>query len=379
MALRIVEIVLPVDLENRAKELLEGHHVDELPTLCLNKDLLMLRFILEAEETEEVTESFLEVFGTFKEFRVNIIPLAATLPEHLPREDVEKERKREEAKAAVAPVPSEPPLAEEPVPPIGHHAEDAPLLEAEGTDKCKERRRIARISRDELYSELSDAVKLNRTYLVLVALSVLVAAVGLVGNNVAVIIGAMVIAPLLAPNVALSLSTTLANRNLAGKALVTLGAGLLLALGIAFLLGVFLQVDPTSPEIALRTDVTMGDMLVGLAAGAAAALFFSIGAGTALVGVTVAAALLPPLVVTGILLGSGEIDLATQSLLLLVSNLVGINLAGTVVFILLGVWPSSWWDEWKAKRSALIAVGIWIVLFAVLLFILLVVEGVLKI
>jgi len=212
----------------------------------------------------------------------------------------------------------------------------------------------------------------------LVALSVIVAAIGLVQNNTAIIIGAMVIAPLLAPNVALSLSTTLANRRLAGKALMTLSLGLFLALGLSFLLGIFLNVDPTIPEIAMRTKVGFGDVIVGLAAGAAAALFFSLGVGTALVGVTVAAALLPPLVVTGLLFGAGKFDLASQSFLLLVSNLIGINLAGTVVFILQGVWPSSWWEEKKAKRTALSAVVIWIVLFLLLVLIVLVSEDIIS-
>jgi len=92
----------------------------------------------------------------------------------------------------------------------------------------------------------------------------------------------------------------------------------------------------------------------------------------------VAAALLPPLVVTGLLLGEGEFYYASQSLLLLISNLIGINLAGTIVFISLGVWPSEWRDEVKAKRSALTAVGIWIILFFILMLILLAGEHILK-
>jgi uncharacterized hydrophobic protein (TIGR00341 family) len=189
----------------------------------------------------------------------------------------------------------------------------------------KEKRKRSRISKDELYSVLNDGVKINNTYFALIILSVVVAAVGLLGDNTAVIIGAMVIAPLLTPNVTLSLSTTLADRKLAAKALLSLSLGLVLALALSIALGLFLHVDPTVPEIALRTNVGIGDVIIGLAAGAAAALFFSLGIGTALVGVTVAAALLPPLVVTGLLLGAGEFRLATQSLLLLVSNLIGIT------------------------------------------------------
>ena len=376
MALRLVEIIVPTSLTKRVEELVQEEEVEEQPRISLGEDLMMVRLILEAEETEAVTMRFKKVFSTFKGFRINIIPLGATIPEYKPKEEKEKEDVMKRPVDAAASNADDP------------EATDARATSGEGekavpekkrrmeNDKQKKKRRI---SRDELYSGLSDAVKVNLNYVTLVTLSVIVAAVGLVENNIAVIIGAMVIAPLLTPNVALSLSTTLANQNLARKALITLGSGLMLALALSFVFGLFLHVDPTINEIALRTKVSMGDIIIGLAAGAAAALFFSIGAGTALVGVTVAAALLPPLVVTGLLMGAGEFHHASQSLLLLISNLIGINLAGTIVFIALGVWPSEWWEEKKAKRSALEAVAIWIILFCVLLFILLAAEHIINI
>lgn len=376
MALRLVEIIVPTSLEKRVEELVQEEEVEELPRISLGEDLMMVRLILEAEETEAVTMRFKEVFSTFKGFRINILPLGATIPEYKPKEEKEIED------AMKRPVDAAASNADKP------EATDARATPGEGEKAVPKKKRITenskqkkkmRISRDELYSGLSDAVKVNVNYVALVTLSVIVAAVGLVENNIAVIIGAMVIAPLLTPNVALSLSTTLANKNLARKALITLGSGLMLALALSFVIGLFLHVDPTISEIALRTKVSMGDIIIGLAAGAAAALFFSIGAGTALVGVTVAAALLPPLVVTGLLMGAGEFHHASQSLLLLISNLIGINLAGTIVFISLGVWPSEWWEEDKAKRSALDAVAIWIILFCVLLLILLAAENIINI
>jgi len=380
MSLRLVEIIVPTSLTKRVEELIQEEEVEEQPRIPLGEDLMMVRIILDAEETEAVTMRFNEVFSTFKGFRINILQLGATIPEYKPKEEKEKEEK-EKAEAMNKSKKS-----------VTSNANNIEVTDASTTtgeegkavpekkqrtanDKQKKKRRI---SRDELYSDLSDSVKVNVNYVVLVVLSVIVAAVGLVENNIAVIIGAMVIAPLLTPNVALSLSTTLANQKLARKALITLVSGLLLALALSFVFGLFLHVDPAINEIALRTKVGMGDIIIGFAAGAAAALFFAIGAGTALVGVTVAAALLPPLVVTGLLLGEGEFYYASQSLLLLISNLIGINLAGTIVFISLGVWPSEWRDEAKAKRSALTAVGIWIILFFILMLILLAGEHILK-
>ena len=388
MALRLLEIVLPTSVEKWVEELIKDHQMDVLPTIPLASNMMIVRFLLEAEEAEGVIEKFHDAFSTLEGFRITLIPLEATVPEHKSWKEVEKERKKEELEAAkmaeaakeaaTETLPAEPPLvggsATSPTPATPEMpSEDSESKTAKPTPAKKRR---LRISRDELYSDLSDAVKFNAVYLVLVMLSVIVAAVGLVQNNSAVIIGAMVIAPLLAPNVALSLATTLANRKLAGKALLALSLGLLLALGLSFLLGLFLEVDPTVSEIALRTNVEFTDMIIGLAAGAAAALFFSLGMGTSLVGVTVAAALLPPLVVTGLLVGAGRVDLAWQSLLIVISNLIGINLAGTVVFILQGVWPISWWEEGKAKRTAMTAVTLWVLLFLVLVFIILVVEDI---
>ncbi len=414
MALRLVEVDVPESGAEKVEEVLKDQHVEKLPSVSLSGDLMMVRVILEAEEAEAVIERFQDAFGTHDGFRVNLFPLEATIPVHKPREDVEKEKKKETEEKAkeekketeekakeekketeekakeekkeesnnaggTSPLPEPAPPVELWTPPALNGIENGLPKEAvqtsEDIDK-KEKRKRSRISKDELYADLNDAVKVNYTYFALVVLSVVVAAVGLVQNNIAVIIGAMVIAPLLAPNVALSLSTTLADRKLAAKAFISLGTGLILALVLSTILGFFINVDPTLPEIALRTNVGIGDVIVGLAAGGAAAFFFSLGTGTALVGVMVAAALLPPLVVSGLLIGAGDYRLATQSLLLLVSNLIGINLAGTMVFIWEGLWPSSWWEEKKAKRTALIALLIWIALFLVLMIILLAVQNV---
>ena len=128
-----------------------------------------------------------------------------------------------------------------------------------------------------------------------VVLSTLVAAIGLVRGDIAVIIGAMVIAPLLGPNVALALAVTLGDGTLAVRALKTIAAGVATAAVVSVLMGVILPVDPSVPEIASRTDASFSDLALALAAGSAGALAFTTGIPTALIGVMVAVALLPPL------------------------------------------------------------------------------------
>ena len=73
---------------------------------------------------------------------------------------------------------------------------------------------FAGISRDELYNKISKGAEINKTFLMLVVFSTIVATIGLLTNSVAVIIGAMVIAPMLSPNLALALATALGDGEL---------------------------------------------------------------------------------------------------------------------------------------------------------------------
>ncbi|MCU0861758.1 MAG: TIGR00341 family protein [Methanomassiliicoccales archaeon] len=363
--------------------MLQGEHVDILPSIRLGDDWVLIRMVMEAEESETIISKVTEAFGILEGFRLSIVTVEATIPEHKPREEVAKARATEEKNASkeAEKVPS---MAEPRVQPQVEQRPPAPPAVSEekpaevGTQGRKKGKTRSRISVDELQSDLSDSVKLNLTYLALVAHSVGVSAVGLIQNNVAVIIGAMVIAPLLAPNMALSLATTLANGTMAAKALKVLATGVFLALALSFALGVLLDIDPALPEIASRTKVSLGDVAVALSAGAAAAIFVSLGTGVALVGVTVAVALLPPLVVTGLLAGAGEYELAWQSFLLLLINLIGINLAGTAVFVAEGIWPRSWWEGKKAKRTALMALTVWTMLLVTLVLLLLAAQGLVR-
>jgi uncharacterized hydrophobic protein (TIGR00341 family) len=172
----------------------------------------------------------------------------------------------------------------------------------------------------------------------------------------------MVIAPLLGPNVALSLATTLGDGNLARTALKASAAGIGLALALSFGVGYFLDVDPSIREIASRTDVGLSDIALALAAGAAGALAFTSGVSATLVGVMVAVALLPPLVTCGLLLGSQFLQLAGEALLLFLTNFIAINLSGVVCFLLQGVSPRDWWEADKAKKAVRKAMLLWFTL-----------------
>jgi len=139
----------------------------------------------------------------------------------------------------------------------------------------------------------------------MVVLSSLVAAIGILRDNVAIIIGAMVIAPLLGPNVALSLATTLGDEKLGRTALKTLVVGILVVMAVSVSVGVFVPFDITTlHEVITRTEVGLGDIALALSSGMAGTLSFTTGLSTTLIGVMVAVALLPPLVTSGLLCGA---------------------------------------------------------------------------
>ena len=231
----------------------------------------------------------------------------------------------------------------------------------------KGRKDAASITRESLYDDIAKGARLDFNYLVLVMLSTIVAAIGLVENNVAVVIGAMVIAPLLGPNLALSLGTALGDTVLMRKAVLTLVAGILLAVGLSLLFGMLWPTAFDSDELLSRTHADLGSIALSLASGAAATLSLTTGLSGVMVGVMVAVALLPPAVTLGMMLGNGHPELALGAGLLLAINIVCVNLSSKIVFFLKGVRPRTWLEKEKAKQAMTLYVVGWVVTLAMLL------------
>ncbi len=226
--------------------------------------------------------------------------------------------------------------------------------------------KTAGVSREELYADVSEGVQPSRVFIIMTVLSALVAAVGLMRDEVAIIIGAMVIAPLLRPNVALALATTLADAPLAWRALKTNAVGVTITILITVGVGLIFDIDPAVPAIAGRTHIGVTDLVVALASGAAATLALLTAAPAALIGVMVAVALMPPLVTFGMLLGTGMLQPALGALLLVTANVVCVNLAGVAMFVAYGVRPRSWWEAERARTATRTAAAIWVLLLGAL-------------
>ena len=223
-------------------------------------------------------------------------------------------------------------------------------------------------TREELYSQVEKNTRLDGNFLILVFLSTVVAAIGLLENNVAVIVGAMVIAPLLGPNLALAFAATLGDRDLLLESLKTNLSGVVFALSLSFLIGWFWPPITPSAEILARTDVGFDDVVLALASGAAAVLSLTSGVATALVGVMVAVALLPPTATLGMTLATGQQQLASGAALLMAVNVVCVNLSANLVFLFKGVRPRTWLEKRKARQSVVWFGLFWTFVLAILLF-----------
>ena len=199
-----------------------------------------------------------------------------------------------------------------------------------------------RISTDELYDDINESLSLRPNYILTVILSALIAALGMNSGQTAVVIGAMVIAPLLGPTMALALAATVGDIRLGRRAISSLAVGIAAAFAVTVLLGVAVEIDPLSSELNNRTIVQPADIALALACGAAGVLAFSQGASLALVGVMIAVALVPPVSAAGLFFGSGQVELGFKALFLLATNLVCINVAGIVTFLLQGLPPKNW-------------------------------------
>lgn len=231
-------------------------------------------------------------------------------------------------------------------------------------DEVERKEQTERINREELYEDVVESIRGKRVYLLLVILSTIVAAGGMLRNDVAVIVGAMVIAPLIGPNIALALGATLGDTSLLVKALTINVLGLAVALVLSSIIGAVIDFSPAAEQIAARTEVDLGSIALALSAGVAGALSVTRGMSTALIGVMVAVALLPPIVALGMLLGSQNWLPAYGAGLLLLVNISAINLAAVGTFVAQGLHPTSWFQAEEAKKSTLIALAVWILMLA---------------
>ena len=174
----------------------------------------------------------------------------------------------------------------------------------------------------------------------LLVLAATIATFGLLGDSVAVIIGAMIVAPLMLPIMGLAFSISIGDQSKIVSTMLVSFAGIAMAIAVGFVLTLPIA-QVTQPEaiqqIMIRTSPHLLDLMAALATGLAGAFALSRrDVSDTLPGVAIAVSLVPPLANVGILLALGEPKLAAGSLLLFITNYVSILLTGSLVFVVMG-------------------------------------------
>jgi uncharacterized hydrophobic protein (TIGR00271 family) len=204
--------------------------------------------------------------------------------------------------------------------------------------------------RSALYSGLDEGAVCDFDFLLMMGLSTAIAALGLLINSPAVIIGAMVVAPLMTPLIAAGCALVRGDLSLFYKSLRAMLLGSLVALGVSIVVGILIPNDTVTLEMLSRGKPDILDLFVGLFAGAAAA--YATGRPkviTALVGVAVAAALVPPIATVGLALTEGNMLVAEGAGVLFITNLVAIVIGAAAMFYLMGIQ-----GLYKDRRSPLL-------------------------
>lgn len=331
----MIEIYVPNEIIEDFKEQVKDFEVVNLWRSRSNDQFSLFKILIEKQNAEDILD-FLE---TDRDIREPLQAFLYDISTYLPRE--KEEEKQEKA--------------------------------TESEEETEEEKKIAltRASRQELYNVVESSSYFTVNFRWMLVLSAIVAAAGLANDNAAVVIGAMVIAPLIGPFTSLSFAALLGDMTLMKRSLLTSLLGVLIPLTIAIGFGVMFGAPMDSDEFLSRTEVGLMDIIIALAAGAAGALSFVKRLSEALVGVMVSVALLPPAVVLGMIIGAGEWGLVMTPLLLVLVNIHAIILSAILVFWITGIKPVNWKEMQIASVSrvaALIFFSVIIITLAVIIY-----------
>lgn len=322
MALKMIEVTIGQDAGAWAYDELKEHSVLAMWSEKVANNLSVIRLLVVGRQVESVMDFLTERYGSLEEFRMVVLPVEAALPRFSMNAGFISDSQ-------------------------GRVYE---LGQQEGPD---------RMSREELYVTVGDSANPTNAFLALIVLSALVAAIGVLRDNMAIVIGAMVIAPLLGPSIALALGTVLGDMSLIRPALKANALGIGLSYLVAVAIGALLLAVDVAWPTPLRTTLTITDVGLALASGTAGVLGFTSRLSSALVGVMVAVALAPPLVTAGLLVGMGRFSAALPPALLFLTNLICVNLAAVVTFMAQGIVPGRGDETRVASRAVTVAVLVW--------------------
>ena len=216
-------------------------------------------------------------------------------------------------------------------------ADDEGLIEKVAREKLG----LRTWDRPALYRETAEAATdTDVPFWAVLLLSGAIATLGLVLNSTAVVIGAMLVAPLLGPLLGLSLALAVGDGRLFVQTFATILLGAAGIVALAALLTLALPFAAVTDEIASRTRPTTLDLAIAVFSGLAGAVVTAsreARLSASIPGVAVAVALVPPLGVAGFGLATARWAFVEGALLLFGANLAGIVLSGMLMFLLVGM------------------------------------------
>lgn len=326
MALRLVKILASGEHKQLITDQIEKIGVIEFWIGGANKkNQRSYNVLLSSDKVQELTDNIQSRLHSDKDWRIIVTPVETAIPR--PEEDEPKEEENTNARKLVS-----------------------------GT-----------ITREALYDKVIKGTEISADFVAFVVLSAVVAAIGIITDNVAIVIGAMVIAPLLGPNLALSFGITLGDKGIISQSIkantVGLGLTLIMSAFMGFVIPTEIYIE--SAEFLSRTRVGYEVLILAFAAGIAGVLSLTSGISSAMVGVMVAVAMMPPAVVLGISLGAGLPTESYGAALLLAVNIICVNISAKLVFAYKGIRPRTWYKQKKSKQSVRLSLALWVLLLAV--------------
>ncbi|MCU0541847.1 MAG: DUF389 domain-containing protein [Oscillatoriaceae cyanobacterium Prado104] len=207
---------------------------------------------------------------------------------------------------------------------------------------------------ERIRSDLLEESTLDINYVVLILGSCIIATFGLLANSAAVIIGAMIIAPLMMPIRGLAFGAVEGNILLFRKGLISLAIGTLLAIFLACSLGVLVQIPDFGSEVLARSKPTLLDLGIAIAAGGISGYAkVQPKVSATLAGTAIAVALMPPICVIGLGLSQANWSLSLGATLLYLTNLLGITLSCMLTSLMAGYTPLH-----RARKAIFSALGL---------------------
>jgi uncharacterized hydrophobic protein (TIGR00341 family) len=192
------------------------------------------------------------------------------------------------------------------------------------------------ISEEEIEADIKRGAALNWIFVSFVSLSAIIIALGLLGNNIIVVIGGMLIAPILYPIIGTSYYLMRGNFRKTAKTLYSEAFGVLLAIFWGMIIAEIVNSPSLNPLLIGRATITLFDVGIAIFAGAAGALSVATRNLGEFSGVAITVALIPPAVAIGIGIGISNMILLSGAIGLTLINLVGVHLASILTFSILG-------------------------------------------